>query len=231
MRTQALLFPLLVSTVALLCAGCPGPTEEECSFDEECDCPDGQTGVCEGAVGETPGTCRCVQDGSDGSGGSGGSVGSGGTVGSGGGTGTLTTGLETCTLAAVSPECECDPFDSAACDALSGSNLTCVVRFIYDTGNGNIIRIAELDGSDGTPGTECITNSIQVDGLGDSCTITFDGIDAQRGSCSAGLDCDQDSGNVCVPYCTQDSECTDAPCNFYTLTNEDVENVGRCTVP
>jgi hypothetical protein len=130
----------------------------------------------------------------------------------------------------VNPECECDPIDAAACDALQGSNLTCVVRFIYDTNNGDILRIAELDGSDGTPGTECITNSIQVDGPGESCTITSDGIDAQRGSCSAGLDCDRDSGSICVAYCTQDSECPSGPCNLYELSNEDVENFGRCTL-
>jgi hypothetical protein len=88
MRIDTLRFPLLVSTVVLVCAGCPGGSDvgEDCFIDEDCSCPEGETGDCEGAdvTTATSGSCRCIPDGMGGNGGMGGSTGAGGAAGSSG---------------------------------------------------------------------------------------------------------------------------------------------------
>lgn len=126
MHIHTLGFPLLVSAVVLLCAGCPGGSEAggECLIDEDCSCPEGQTGDCEGGdvITATPGTCRCIPDGTGGTGGMGGTAGSAGTGGTAGSTGCAFTSTELNVGWSGSPGPSC-----SASTVSAGAIITCSV--------------------------------------------------------------------------------------------------------
>lgn len=124
-----------------------------------------------------------------------------------------------------SVECSCDPFN----DNCSG-NTNCSTNFFFDPATGEITAVPALDGSDGTPASECVADFIQVVGEGDPCNVSATA--TQRfDDCLPGLFCDEVSGFVCVPLCVAGRACADGNCEFFTLTNPEIGLLGRCTEP
>lgn len=160
----------------------------------------------------------------------GGSAGSGGSAGTGGSGGVAASGLEGCTAVnSLDSVCECDPLSATSCDAPT-SNLRFTLNLFTDTQTGVVVGIPALDGSDDYPATECISEFIQPDGEGESCTITtlpFDTLTAKRDSCMQGLYCFGVDDRRCVKLCKDSADCGGGPCALFNLGNPGI-TLGRC---
>ena len=124
-----------------------------------------------------------------------------------------------------SVECACDPFN----DNCSG-NTNCSTNFFFDPATGDITGVPALDGSDGAPATECVSDVTQVVGEGGPCNVSAAA--TQRfDDCLPGLFCDETSGFVCVPLCVAGRACTNDNCEFFRLNDPEIGPLGRCTIP
>ena len=230
---------LTVLAISTSCSDESGAPGANCIDRTDCDadqCSESEMVECVFTGDDVIGACTCVAAGTGGNGGSAGSAGSagaGGSAGTGGSAGSggvAASGLEGCTAVnSLDSVCECDPLSATSCDAPS-SNLRCSLNLFTDTQTGVVVGIPALDGSDDYPATECISEHIQPDGEGASCTITtlpFDTLTAKRDSCMQGLYCLGVDDRRCVKLCKDSADCGRGSCALFDLGAAAV-TLGRC---
>ena len=206
-------------TVTII-GGIPGNAQCSPGIDQEVTVPD---------VGVADADFACETPGGGGMGGAGGVGGMGGAGGAGGVGGMGGAGAGPFGGCTTQPPggtaCACNPFDPSTCEG----HTTCSTNFFIDLNNGQELAMPALDGSDLSPATECIFDSLKTQAAGASCMIFLVG-DQRRDDCLQGLHCDQKAQDelVCVPFCLVDGDCADGSCERFTLSNPGLASLGRC---
>lgn len=112
------------------------------------------------------------------------------------------------------------------------SNTRCSLNLYFDTETGVVDGIPPLDGSHDFPATECISEFIQPDAEGASCTVATTpagpgGDVAKRDPCTQGLYCFGVDERRRVKLCKDSADCGGGSCALFNLGNPEV-TLGRC---
>ncbi|MEM8605737.1 MAG: hypothetical protein AAGF92_01430 [Myxococcota bacterium] len=171
--------------------------------------------------------CTSPDNGMNGEGGTGGDAGGSGATGGTGGQVTESPFGGCTEQPPGSLACDCDPLNDN-CSA----NLNCSLSLDADPEDNRVVTgVFALDGSDGTPATECLADFIQTIEAGGACVLVQAGVFGRRDECLPGLVCDPESNDTCVPLCLNNGDCADNSCEFYGLNDPDFGRLGRCSSP